>query len=387
MPIKRIIKNKKGDTIVEVLIGIAVLGLVLSISYSLANRNTQYIQQSQERGEAQKISEAQLELLRNYLTPETDWSSAGYKCFNDNSPPQPTATAAQCQKGTRDSGVGRYRVRINYDSSTKTYTVNTTWSSLTSVPQQTLALSYKLPASALAPVGLGPACRDHLDNDGDTHVDLADPGCLGDPNRNTEVDPPTQLIASVKKIPPLPGNLSPGCSRAATANRSGSRVSLSDGQVQFTGGNSSTTFAAVTPNASYNVTVTPPSSYTICPPSSQTRTTGSIGSVTQFDFKIAPICGPSAVWHSGYSGYNWGNRRADLDGYYYTWPPAVPAGTYPGADTQFVAGNVRAPGVFWYKWSGDWSRIGEGLLYYWLWEAVYYYVPGYYTYDGPYTCP
>ena len=196
MLIKNLLKNKKGftlsqskgDTIVEVLIGIAVLGFVLSMSYALANRDTQYIQQSQERGEAQKISEQQLELLRNYLTPDTDWNAAGYKCFNDNNPPQPTTTAGQCQKGTKDNigGVmqGRYKVRIvgvdsNSDGKTDTYTVNTTWSSLTSAPQQSLALSYRLPVSALAPVGLVPQCNDGADNSDpeDTLADAYDPGC------------------------------------------------------------------------------------------------------------------------------------------------------------------------------------------------------------------
>jgi hypothetical protein len=213
MLIKKIIKNKQGDTIVEVLIGIAVLGFILSMSYALSNRDTQYIQQSQERGEAQKISEQQLELLRHFLTPDTDWNASGYLCFDEGNPlasppisPQPTTAANKCQKGTKDNigGIlqGRYRVRIQYDSPTKTYTVNTTWSSLTSAPQQALAISYKLPASYLTPVGLLPECSDGIDNidPEDTLVDRFDRAChtdlnaaniaTYDPSLGSETDPP-----------------------------------------------------------------------------------------------------------------------------------------------------------------------------------------------------
>lgn len=192
MQLKQIFKNNKGDTIVEVLISIAVLGLILSVSYALANRDTQYVQQSQERAEAQKISEQQLELLRDYLTPDTDWNASGYKCFDDANPPQPTTATSNCNKGTKDNGVGRYRVRITYASATRTYTVNTTWSSLTSAPQQALAISYKLPVTALEPIGLLPECDDGIDNNDpeDTLADYpADPGCTGY-NDSSETDPP-----------------------------------------------------------------------------------------------------------------------------------------------------------------------------------------------------
>lgn len=243
MFIKKILQNKKGDTIVEVLIGIAVLGLVLSISYALSNRDTQYIEQSQERGEAQKISEQQLELLRNYLTPDTDWVASGYLCFDDSDPPQPTATATDCQKGTQDTigGItqGRYRVRINYDSATKTYTVNTTWSSLTSAPQQSLALSYKLPVSALTPIGLLPQCSDNVDNDGDHLVDYpADPGCSS-PTDNDETDPATLTV--IKNI-----------SAGGTVTGSGINCGATCVRTNITAGTSISLSVTAAPNYTFN---------------------------------------------------------------------------------------------------------------------------------------
>ena len=67
MSIKPKFLNQKGDTIVEVLLAVGVLGLVLTISYGLANRNTQYDITSRERVEALKYSEEQVEMLRQHL--------------------------------------------------------------------------------------------------------------------------------------------------------------------------------------------------------------------------------------------------------------------------------------------------------------------------------
>ena len=58
--------KQKGETIVEVLIAIAILALVLSASYALARRSSQGVRQAQERSEALKFAEEQLELLKSY---------------------------------------------------------------------------------------------------------------------------------------------------------------------------------------------------------------------------------------------------------------------------------------------------------------------------------
>jgi hypothetical protein len=64
----KLFKNNHGDTIIEVLVSIAALSLILSVSYALTNRNTQTFRQAQERGEALKATESQIELLRHYLS-------------------------------------------------------------------------------------------------------------------------------------------------------------------------------------------------------------------------------------------------------------------------------------------------------------------------------
>lgn len=57
--------NSNGDTIVEVLISIAVFGLVLGGAYVTSNRNSLINQASQERLVGSRLAEAQLDLLRS----------------------------------------------------------------------------------------------------------------------------------------------------------------------------------------------------------------------------------------------------------------------------------------------------------------------------------
>src|SRR3989344_3190782 len=56
--------GKRGDTIVEVLIALAVLGLVLAGAYVSSNRSLGDSRDAQERGEALKIIESQAEQIK-----------------------------------------------------------------------------------------------------------------------------------------------------------------------------------------------------------------------------------------------------------------------------------------------------------------------------------
>lgn len=59
--------HQRGDTILEVLICIAVLGFLLAAAFSLANRNQTNARQAQERVEALQIANSQLELFKTYV--------------------------------------------------------------------------------------------------------------------------------------------------------------------------------------------------------------------------------------------------------------------------------------------------------------------------------
>lgn len=68
--------GQRGDTIVEVLIAIAVVSGVLATSYAIVNSNTRSSQQASERVEALKLAEEKIELLRIGTEP-TNQSNVG----------------------------------------------------------------------------------------------------------------------------------------------------------------------------------------------------------------------------------------------------------------------------------------------------------------------
>ena len=63
--------NTRGDTIVEVLIALAVCSLLLGGAFATTTRSLAGARQSQERGEALKIAESQAEALRSMPSPGT----------------------------------------------------------------------------------------------------------------------------------------------------------------------------------------------------------------------------------------------------------------------------------------------------------------------------
>lgn len=58
-------KQQAGDTIVEVLLAMSVIGLILGMAFGIANKSVQIGQDAQERAEALKIAESQLEVFKS----------------------------------------------------------------------------------------------------------------------------------------------------------------------------------------------------------------------------------------------------------------------------------------------------------------------------------
>jgi type II secretory pathway pseudopilin PulG len=56
--------NNRGDTIVEVIMAIAIVGLIVASSFSIANRSLLGVRDAQEHTEALKIAEGQLEKVK-----------------------------------------------------------------------------------------------------------------------------------------------------------------------------------------------------------------------------------------------------------------------------------------------------------------------------------
>lgn len=58
--------NNKGETIIEVLLALAVLGLIIGIAYASANRSLKLSQDSHERTEASQLAQSTIEAIRFY---------------------------------------------------------------------------------------------------------------------------------------------------------------------------------------------------------------------------------------------------------------------------------------------------------------------------------
>lgn len=56
--------KQKGDTIVEVMLAVMVIALTVSGAYGVASRSLKAARQAQERGEALKLAEGQLETIK-----------------------------------------------------------------------------------------------------------------------------------------------------------------------------------------------------------------------------------------------------------------------------------------------------------------------------------
>lgn len=75
--------TNRGDTIVEVLICLALVSLILAGAYSLTNQNVRQIQDTNERSQALQLAQEQIERLRIFVPAQI---AAG----------QSTALANQC---------------------------------------------------------------------------------------------------------------------------------------------------------------------------------------------------------------------------------------------------------------------------------------------------
>lgn len=140
--------NSIGDTIVEVMIVLAVLGMAISVSYATANRSLLDTRQAQENAEAAQYIQAQLEALRSLtsatVTPNPFNTSAGWAfCITQTAPytvvPLPDPRCTQ----------GLYSIKITYTSLGLsavggTFQVQSTWADVEGQGNDTATLVYRL---------------------------------------------------------------------------------------------------------------------------------------------------------------------------------------------------------------------------------------------------
>lgn len=136
-------RNQSGDTIVEVMLVVAILGLTFGAAYSIASASVAKTRNAQEHAEALQYLNSQVELMRS--TPADRIGAAasfGAFCIE-----LPTGTPRNTPHPSCSFGPGgRYVVQINYDeaSGQNVYTFQVDWAGAANLGPQRERISYKL---------------------------------------------------------------------------------------------------------------------------------------------------------------------------------------------------------------------------------------------------
>ena len=140
--------SQRGDTIVEVLIAIAVIAAVLGGSYVVVNNSTNNNQAAQERTAAVGLAESQLEMLRSYAASGSLPAAGDRFCLSDTGSIVKTDISGALP-APNDSGYPaqcvideRYVVGIEASSDNK-FTAFVTWDGLSGGRSQ-VSIAYKV---------------------------------------------------------------------------------------------------------------------------------------------------------------------------------------------------------------------------------------------------
>jgi prepilin-type N-terminal cleavage/methylation domain-containing protein len=140
--------DQRGDTVVEVLVVIAILSLILSGAFILTNRSLQSARSAQERLSAIKLVESQLEQIKNVagtINSPTIFGAAVPNPFCINtSGAVVAATDAACTMGTEGNPTtGQPAYKISVTRSGNDFTVNNRWASVTGRGEETIIIKYR----------------------------------------------------------------------------------------------------------------------------------------------------------------------------------------------------------------------------------------------------
>lgn len=128
-----------GDTIVEVLLAIAVVSAVLGGAFVSADRSLNTSRQSQERGEALKLVEGQMEQLKamSLQSPGNIFGASSF-CFKEDRTYSTTTPCTNSLLGVT------YRLTVTRDPSTNVFTVTANWDKVGGGSEEQLKMVHKM---------------------------------------------------------------------------------------------------------------------------------------------------------------------------------------------------------------------------------------------------
>lgn len=142
---RRVSKKQRGDTIVEVLIAVAVISSMLVGAFTIINKSSQQIRMAQERSEAKTQATTLLEKIKGdpLAYRLTEWhcvNTASGSVVNAGAADAPMATAPAYQSAddteakfnsncnyTVSGGAVGYVTIFSYDSASEVFTTITRW--------------------------------------------------------------------------------------------------------------------------------------------------------------------------------------------------------------------------------------------------------------------
>jgi Tfp pilus assembly protein PilV len=146
VPVKKL--GQIGDTIIEVLLAITVICTMLGGAYVVTNKSLVSSRDAQERSNALKITESQMERLKKLAASNSDAVFGGASPFcikSDNT--VAVAADAGCKvntSGAPTTSRPQYNLSIARDNATSTFTATTTWEKAHGGGNNSLRISYKV---------------------------------------------------------------------------------------------------------------------------------------------------------------------------------------------------------------------------------------------------
>jgi prepilin-type N-terminal cleavage/methylation domain-containing protein len=140
--------TQKGDTIVEVLIAIAVISLVMAGAFVMTNSSLQGSRTAQERTNAVKLTESQVELIKSLsATDDQALFGAGVPaayCITNAVTVVAASNAACTVDSTGSATTVQPAYHLSVSRSGNTFTVKNTWTSIRGNTTNNVEMKYRV---------------------------------------------------------------------------------------------------------------------------------------------------------------------------------------------------------------------------------------------------